>query len=171
MRKPSTATTREFSSWEIGTTTVAIVLISDSVTFRQYLAQITRNTCLHLFVIDASTTEITVREQLESIQKLLDPSIPHFLVTDGDVPYDGSSSFLLNSRVATNTIHLFPSRMPVSAESQLVLLTDEHYIKALFPETIYAIVPAEAKTNDVWKCRLILKYIQAIVHVQQRSRL
>jgi hypothetical protein len=165
MRKLST--TRDISSWKIGTTTVAIVLFSSSITFRQYLTQITRHTCIHLFVIDVTTT--TVREQLESLQKLLDPSIPLFLVADGDIP--DSTSFLFHSRVSTHTIHLFPSRIPASAKSQLVVLTDEHHIKALFPETIIAVVPAEAKTNDAWKCRLILKYIQAILHVQQRSRL
>lgn len=166
MRKmrQKTATIHRFpSSLEIGSTTVAIVLITTSTAFQQLLFQITQNTCLHLFVVNSATN---ANEQWQSIQQLIDPSIPLLLVTDG---LWRQSDFVRPRRAWLSAIHFFPSSVPHAAtmNSRIVVLTNEQQFVVNSPETICVVVPPGTAT-DVWKCRLILKYIQAMVSVETR---
>lgn len=187
MRQSNLSVTRNLfpSSLEIGSTTVAIVLVTTSETLQQLLDQITRNTCLHLFQIDPSDTKNTVKEQFQSLGKLIDPCIPIFLVTDGDFPWlhsddnDPIPRIESKQHAWSSAVHFFPSKLPAttanSMDSRMVVLTDEQHMRSssLFPDAIYVVVPPET-TTDVWKCRLILKYIQAIASIQnwrQRSKL
>ena len=170
MRKmrQNTATIHRFpSSLEIGSTIVAIVVMTTSATFQQLLRQVAQNTCLHLFVVNTATNN--ANEQLQSLQQLINPGVPLLVVTDGPWRHsndDDGFVKLFTRRAWTSAIHFFPSA-PVPHDrtnSRIVVLTDEHHLVVNSSETICVVV-SPGTTTDVWKCRLILKYIQAMASV------
>lgn len=178
MRKmrQSQATLNTFpSSLEIGTTTVAIVLVTNtSTSFQQLLFQFTQNTCLHLFVVN--DTANNAHEQFQSLNQLIDPCIPLLFVTDGPSLHNEKVNplFESSSRRRVWSIHLFPRQVPTvisQLNSRILVLNNDEQkqmVHSSSPDTICVVV-SPGTISDVWKCRLILKYIQAMACIENTN--